>query len=393
MFQEMDCLGMVNGSVARNITRMHGLEAINMSDVYGLSGEEFLAGCRNGTQTDEEVSSPDIQVVRVLRILQPIVSFCGIIGNLLTLAVLARKRLKESSEGIERTVNMGLTALAVSELCFCVSLFPYGIVVSKDSGLFESKTFELYYRTYGTAVINTFILTSTWLTIAMAFSRYLGICHPFKARSLIGMTGTRVTIVLIYLVCLGFNVPRYFLYSIFAFPDPNGKTIYVRVDGYMASDTKECTIYIWVYFFLGILIPLTLLAFCNINLIKALRASLRFRQKSRVPVSGHQDSNHRITSILVTIVVMYIVLVSPAEVLLFVQDRMPHLALLLPVQLTNLLQCVNFSCNFILYFALNVNFRRELQEMFPCCSFACGKAHPIQRQASYRTMETPLSKI
>ena len=41
---------------------------------------------------------------------------------------------------------------------------------------------------------------------------------------------------------------------------------------------KAETAYYWLYFLLGILIPLILLAFCNAMLIKALRESMKMRQ-------------------------------------------------------------------------------------------------------------------
>ena len=42
--------------------------------------------------------------------------------------------------------------------------------------------FRLLYRLYSNAVINTFIMTSTWLTVTMALSRFVAICHPLRAR-------------------------------------------------------------------------------------------------------------------------------------------------------------------------------------------------------------------
>ena len=41
------------------------------------------------------------------------------------------------------------------------------------------------------------------------------------------------------------------------------------------------------------------------------------------------------------------------------------------LQVTNLLQTINYSCDFVLYFILNIHFRQTLLEMFRCC----GKKH------------------
>ena len=42
----------------------------------------------------------------------------------------------------------------------------------------ENLSFQLLYRAYGAAIINNFMLSSTWLTVAMSFGRYLAVCHP-----------------------------------------------------------------------------------------------------------------------------------------------------------------------------------------------------------------------
>ena len=161
----------------------------------------------------------------------------------------------------------------------------------------------------------------------------------------------------------------------------DGRTMYFKIPGYLVYTSDARTIYIWIFFTIGIAFPLAALAFCNICLVKALRESVKIRKRYRVP-AAHVDSNHRITSILVTIVVMYIALVSPAEILYFIQDRLSDnkgaaSALNLAVEITNLLQMINFSCNFILYFVLNVHFRRALKEMFCVC--ACVRPQTTDR--------------
>ena len=84
-------------------------------------------------------------------------------------------------DATERAVNMGLGALAVSDLLLCVCLIPDAFVDNQFHH--PSISFALLYRAYGSAVINTFILTSTWLTVTMAAGRYMAICHPFKVDS------------------------------------------------------------------------------------------------------------------------------------------------------------------------------------------------------------------
>ena len=311
----------------------------------------------------------------ILQIFHPIICVFGLLGNILILLILTRKRLKMSIDGTEWTVHIGLTALAVSDFMVCLVVLPYGLLNNSPFS-FPTRTFHLVYETYGNAFINTFILTSTWLTVTMATSRYLAICHPFKARHLIGITGTKTSIALVFIVSVMFNIPRFLEWRIESVQCFNGNRRFFKIPGYIEANSRANTVYIWVYFTVGIFLPLAALAFCNICLIKALRQSVKIRRRYRVPVA-HADSNYRITSILVTIVVMYIVLVAPAEMLLFIQGRLSKSrhsapALVLAVEITNLLQMINFSCNFVLYFILNVHFRRGLRDIFCACA-GCGK--------------------
>ena len=96
--------------------------------------------------------------------LVPTVCLFGIVGNSLTLVVLAFEQLR-SAVGAERKVNVWLQALAVSDLLLCVVLLPHGLMTYGGRLIYASFSFQLLYQAYGSAVINNFMLTSTWLTI------------------------------------------------------------------------------------------------------------------------------------------------------------------------------------------------------------------------------------
>lgn len=49
----------------------------------------------------------------------PIVCLFGIVGNVLNLIVLTRKRVQHSMDHMEKSVHVGFVALAVSDMCFC----------------------------------------------------------------------------------------------------------------------------------------------------------------------------------------------------------------------------------------------------------------------------------
>jgi hypothetical protein len=75
---------------------------------------------------------------------------------------------------------------------------------------YTEKNAMLYYEWLGSSLITVFIITSTWLIVVMAGERYLAVCHPFKARKVISLKKTKITIFLVYLLCMVFSIPLFF---------------------------------------------------------------------------------------------------------------------------------------------------------------------------------------
>lgn len=309
-----------------------------------------------------------LEAVIYARVIVPICVF-GILGNILNLVVLTRKGLQRTMDRMERSAHTGLTALAVSDLLFCLLLLPNAWV---DWGRFvyAHLGFDIFYKVYSEALISMFIMSSTWLTVAMATSRYLAICHPLKARQIIGMTFARWSIGVVFIFCIFFNLPRFWRQSVDHLVCQEGITVYFTSKGFLQREQVFGTVYMWVYFMIGIVGPLMVLAYCNAHLIQALRRSTAMRRQHHGGLA-RVDSTHRITLTLAIIVIMYITLVSPAEIINFLQkaaiaDASLTQAHNLAVAIVNCLQAVNFAFNFVLYCAINVHFRRTVSELFTC---------------------------
>ena len=225
--------------------------------------------------------------------LVPTVCGFGIAGNLLTLVVLAYEQLR-SAAGAERKVNVWLQSLAVSDLLLCIVLLPHGLMTYGGQLVYTSLSFQLVYQEYGAAVINNFMLTSTWLTVAMSFGRYMAVCHPLGIYQNIPLFAdctsrggtsvrTRVKAGVIFCVCFMFNLPRFFEYRIDSVSCgivPNGteQTVFALSFGGVAGDWVFRTVYVWAYFVVSIVVPLVMLAFCNVRLVNTLRQSRKFRR-------------------------------------------------------------------------------------------------------------------
>jgi len=112
--------------------------------------------------------------------LVPFVCLFGIVGNILNLLVLTRKRLLCSMKHMERSVNTGLVALAVSDMMYCTALLLTTFIIDRVTYTPTDNLFALYFSTYKEPLINIFFFNSTWLTVVMAVSRYAYLCIAYS---------------------------------------------------------------------------------------------------------------------------------------------------------------------------------------------------------------------
>jgi len=313
----------------------------------------------------------------------------GIVGNLLNLIVLSQKSLTYLMERMEKSAHYGLIALAVSDLFFCLAALPsviYGTGKKNGGFAHESFDFRLAHKLYGSGVINTFMLSSTWLTVTMAVSRYIAICHPLRARQIIGKTFTISSLVAVFVVSVLFNVPRFLREEQRSVVVDGGRRLYFCYPGPLQRYRGANVAYLWTYFTLGIIMPLCVLVFCNVHLIKTLRVSMLSRSSGdqnsshgavrptaprRTTRERSEQAAHRITLTLVIIVVLFVVLCVPSELLNFFVDMATESSyntevFNMAVAVGNLLQVTNFAVNFVLYSAVNTYFRYTICRMVRC---------------------------
>ena len=295
----------------------------------------------------------------------PAIGVFGILGNSMNLAVLSWCYGKSAIETLERRALVGLIVLSVSDLCLCILFLPHA-AFSESKTFFSDHSLEMYYRLYGNYIHNVFIKISTWLTVIIAGARYVGICHPLKARIMLGSMATKLAIALTFLFWMALLSPLLLSYKLLEVPIDNSTVVYILDIGIFNTNhyLQMTMTYIWAI--LGFFMPIVFLFFCNVCLIRALRASHRLRQSAVRNRATACDHSSRITVTLVALVIMFLVLVAPSELIHFYTDLVPesYATMELLFTLGNLLQAVNFSFHFILYCTVNVTFRRATIMLF-----------------------------
>lgn len=317
----------------------------------------------------------------------PAICLFGIVGNMLNLFVLTRKQLQCTMKPMERSYNVGLAALAVSDMLFCLVYLFVSIVEQKATYTPRDFALQVYFNTYQEPLINIFLLSSTWLTVVMALGRYVAICRPLHARGFINLRATRAAIALVFVGSVIVNLPRFWHYSIIANrceelrlglrtseDDPCPCFYKVKVIGSIYRNSTFKFGYGILWAIVAIFTPMAILVLCNLCLIRALRHSHAMQKMYRA--NQPKESDHRITPTLIALIILFVVLVGPSEILVFFRDQIVqpsrrdasrYFMFKNAVAIGNCLLLLNFAINVVLYCVINVQFRRVVRTIF-CCS-------------------------
>ena len=328
--------------------------------------EEYLN--ETGCNITSKAASPYQRIEDILYThIITVICLFGIIGNAMNLFVLTRNSLTKTMHTLEKNSHIGLIALSASDFLFCLVVLPQAVSF-ENRFIYESADFWLIYHVYRHPVINIFVMCSTWLTVTMATQRFLAICYPMRSRATLTLNFSRFCIVGVVVFSVAFNLPRFWYEKIWEY-NLNGKSVYFIGSGYMRDNNTLDTVYLWIYFIIAIIIPLILLSYCNINLIRSLKNSATLRREhsnEKYTSPRATETTNRITLTLIVIVLMYLVLVVPAEIVNFLRDIYVHYDYNLIGSCANIAQTVNFSFNFILYCVVNSSFRKALREIAVC---------------------------
>ncbi|XP_052815162.1 FMRFamide receptor-like [Mya arenaria] len=365
-----------NISILKNFSYDVSLSDSGDLEINRNCSEEFLLYARametsnHSSLTFEEKQNLEQVKHALYFVVIPAVCVFGFFGNILNIVVFSKKKMCKTLDEIEYCTTIFLIALAISDMMFCFSTFPH-VFETRTDGIYGKKDFLLFYKLYAAFAINTFIMSSTLLTVITAIMRYTAICHPFHSRQFISFKKTIAAIVLVFTFSAAFNAPQLWRHAI-EDVKCQGPEQFVRLEnGKPFRDEKFVYIQRLLLAIVGNFIPLILLLYCNIRLVKALHESQQLRLLHSRDNSGCLSAHRRINITLITIIILFFVLVAPSEISKFISyishshSGKGSYTYYLVSMITNTLQCINFSVNFVLYYVIIAPFRRTIHE-FVC---------------------------
>ena len=224
---------------------------------------------------------------------------------------------------IERSILVGLAALALSDMCYGLVSLPSAFL-GYSSAVFTTRGACLYTRMYSSYVRNVFVNTSTWLNVITAIGRHTAICRPLRSSRLLSAKWVRVSAVVTLLAWSLIMLPKLTTYSVVRFECP-GVVYYILDEGYLVHNRALHRGLSAVWAIIAYFVPVAILGFCYVQLVRALRQSVRTRRRWRCVVTTRNvNAGRQITSIILANLAMFVILVSPSEILnLYYQQVRP----------------------------------------------------------------------
>ncbi len=259
--------------------------------------------------------------------------------------------------------------MAIVDLTFCVITL-FDSIFLDDNLVYRDKNASYFFTLYGIFFQNTLIKMSTWCTVIMAISRHMVVCYPMKARQFMKPVHTVVAIITTLTIWIFLHLPALWTWTVKSIACSQDRTIFLLSAGYLMEQLQVRRAFMMTWFILGFVIPFIILLICNIRLIKSLNTSNRLRNNSLSSSNIQHETNRRITITLIGIILMFFVCVCPSEIVHFYSDQSfgarQGNSLSLVLTACNMIQVINFSGNFALYFSANLTFRRGFWQLVRC---------------------------
>ncbi|KAL1139915.1 hypothetical protein AAG570_006892 [Ranatra chinensis] len=323
----------------------------------------------------------------IQRVLLPIVVIVGVIGNLVTIVVLTRKRMSCST-------NTYLTALAVADILFLV----FSLILSFENypniRHLDYLPYWKYWR-FGLWFTDATSGVSIWLTVSFTLERYIAVCHPLKGRVMCTESRARRVIVFVFILCPLLTITTPFEWKIEVHSNSTASSIpsVLTCSTNLGKNEFYRNFFYWFSAMLFVFVPLVILAILNSFLISAVQQSKTHRTNlTQVRSLYREKQENKMTMTLVAVVFLFLICQTPMAVTLIVKifyDPKPNTLgdnmLGALGTIWNFLVAVNAASNFVMYCVMSDKYRRTLMlTFFPSFVYRHHQTGTVTSNTSFR---------
>lgn len=304
----------------------------------------------------------------VQKILVPIITSIGLCGNIVSIRVLTHRTMLSST-------NCYLTALAIFDVLYLVFSFTLSL------NHYEKIKEELFYKhwfPFGRVLTDICSNVSVCLTVTFSLERLVAVSYPMKGRLLCTPKRARMIISVVIVFAIVCTAPEFFETQVVTVEKDNRTTVHLELSEMAKTDAYQIGYYNFFVFTFTIL-PLILLSTFNGMLVKTVFAAMKIRKRMvysamRQSKSRRQTEQNRITMMLISVVIVFLICQFPYAILLlygmYIETQSIQLSpngynnMKIAGNIVNLLVLINASINFVLYSVMSTKFRKVCFRLF-----------------------------
>lgn len=290
----------------------------------------------------------------------------GMFGNIVSCVVLRKDRER-------REALFLLQTLAIADAFYLlIAMLRYPLKYMIPEGAYFSMQLIIF------PLLKTAQAVTIWMLLLVTMDRYIYVCKPLRAQLIFNSRTRRIMSVMVFVVGLLYNVPRFFDSCVWTFHDLCSGAQYSRMVYTQAfNNTYYFDIYNYASYLLLLYVgPLSILTVLNTKLILAIqRSKRRHRPYGTCQVANHvHHSEANASIVLIIIVIVFIVCETPElvlKILTVMRRHMQSLEAMFTLDFihtftttSEVLMVFNSSINFIIYCAFGKRFRHVMKETF-----------------------------
>ena len=283
-----------------------------------------------------------------------IIGIVGIIGNSLTFVVFWKGNFKSSTSFL-------FLSLSLIDSAVLLTVFASWIVFVDDNFDWLPHELNIYLDVCAFPLLYMAEAATVWVTVLIAVNRYIIVCLPLRASQWCTLSKVKKQLVVVLVLVVLYNIPQIVRFRVVHTTRNNGTShvTYIEVMG-QKSFPQFYHVYVYILPIIALVsLPLCILTFLTIRLIKATKAHRRMQAEMQRQ-NNHPDS--RMTFALIIVVIVFIICKVP----LFI-----FLAMTLLGRPSSVSECymdimyytliaLNSAVNFIIYIVINRRFRNVL---------------------------------
>lgn len=370
----------------------------------GIQNGEVVIGAKHSTSLDEmeitgsssvfdqmsqQERSCHVYDFLMEAMLMGVLCLLGFGGNTLSMICLSKDRSKTATPFL-------LISLEAADTCFLLTVLVLRVLTSlhlyTGPGQRPIDAIIPYLSKYVFPLALIAMTATIYLTILVTVNRYISVCKPYQALDLCSVKQARRHVVVTVVLCVLYNLPRFFEKNLTFDVHPDTNTTYVReVISPMARSPIYQILYANVlYCLVMFLIPLIALIILNLKLIKALSENKRKRALMQSSDHGSSRSEEDITLTLIIVVLVFLFTQTPALVTQLLQTFLPARCKECPSaffyyeRVSDLLVVFNSSINFLIYCFCSRRFRQILVVLL-CKNSRIAREVSFMNRSSYKT--------